>query len=75
MAHGLSRSGNPNLRGDATTAALIGAAAARAAAVLVAENLAGTCGDPRLARAAAIVASVNGTERDALSLYPALAPD
>jgi methenyltetrahydrofolate cyclohydrolase len=73
LAAGLARSGNPNLRGDATTAALMGAAAARAAAVLVCENLAGMGGDPRLARAAAIVASSGAIERNALSLYPALA--
>jgi hypothetical protein len=45
--------------------------------VLVAENLSGTDGDPRLvdprlARAAAIVASATDAERDALSLYPVL---
>lgn len=69
---GLARSGNANLRGDATAAVLMGAAAARAGAVLVCENLAGTGSDPRIARAAAIVASVSATERDVLSLYPAL---
>jgi len=72
LAGGLARSGNPNLRGDATAAVLMGAAAARAGAVLVCENLAGTGSDPRIARAAAIVASVSATERDVLSLYPAL---
>jgi formiminotetrahydrofolate cyclodeaminase len=72
LAADLARSGNPNLRGDAIAAVLIGSAAARAAAVLVCENLDGTGGDPRLARAAALVASVSTAERDALSLYPAL---
>ena len=73
----LTRSGNPNLRGDATVAVLMGAAAARAGAALVCENLAGTGtdtdSDSRLARAAAIVASVDAAERDVLLLYPALA--
>ena len=72
LADGLARSGNPNLRGDATTAVLIGAAAARAGAVLVCENLAGTISDPRLARAAAIVASVSAAERNVLFRYPTL---
>jgi len=39
IALGLARSGNPNLRGDATTAVLMAVAAAKAGAVLVAENL------------------------------------
>jgi methenyltetrahydrofolate cyclohydrolase len=72
LADGLARSGNPNLRGDATAAVLIGAAAARAGAVLVCENLAGTASDPRLACAAAIVASVSAAERNVLFLYPTL---
>jgi hypothetical protein len=50
----------------------MGAAAARAGAVLVCENLAGAGSDPRLARAVAIVASVGAVERDVLLLYPAL---
>jgi len=73
LALGLARSGNPNLRGDAAVAVLMGAAAARAGAALVCENLAGAGSDPRLARAAAIVASVGALERDVLLLYPALA--
>ena len=74
LALGLARSGNLNLRGDAAVAVLMGAAAARAGAALVCENLAGGGGsDPRLARAAAIVASVGAVERDVLLLYPALA--
>jgi len=73
LALGLARSGNPNLRGDAAVAVLMGAAAARAGAALVCENLAGGGGsDPRLARAAAIVASVGAVERDVLLFYPAL---
>ncbi len=46
IALGLARSGNPNLRGDATTAVLMGVAAAKAGAVLVAENLSGTGAAP-----------------------------
>ena len=46
--------GRPMLRGDAVTAALLAGAAARAAAVLVAENLPGSPDDPRLARARAL---------------------
>ncbi|MEO8556782.1 MAG: cyclodeaminase/cyclohydrolase family protein [Actinomycetota bacterium] len=82
IALGLARSGNPNLRGDATAAVLMGVAAAKAAAVLAVENLSGTEGDPtlvepkfvdpRLARAAAIVVSATTTELDALSPYPVL---
>jgi len=73
LALGLARTGNPNLRGDAAVAVLMGAAAARAGAALVCENLTGAGGDPRLARAAAIVARVGAVERDVLLLYPALA--
>jgi len=68
----LAGSGNPNLRGDATVAVLMGAAAARAGAVLVCANLAGTGSDPRIARAAAVAASAGVAERDVLLLYPAL---
>lgn len=73
LALGLARSGNPSVRGDATVAVLMGAAAARAGAALVCENLAGTGSDSRLARAAAIVASAGAVERDVLLFYPALA--
>jgi len=72
LALDLAGSGNPNLRGDATVAVLMGAAAARAGAVLVCANLAGTDSDPRLARAAAVAASAGVAERDVLLLYPAL---
>ncbi len=50
LAGGLAGTGNPNLRGDATAAVLMGAAAARAGAVLVCENLVGAGRDPRRAR-------------------------
>ena len=51
-ARDLATTGNPNLRGDALTAALLAQAAARSAAWLVAINLADAVGDPRPARAA-----------------------
>ena len=72
LADGLARSGNPNLRGDANVAVLMGAAAARAGAMLVCENLVGTGSDPRLVRAAAVVASVSAAERNVIFLHPAL---
>lgn len=46
----IASSGNPNLRGDARTAALLGEAATRAACGLVRINLEGMPGDPRLGR-------------------------
>jgi methenyltetrahydrofolate cyclohydrolase len=48
----LAAGGNPNLRGDAITGALLAAAGARAAAVLVDINLADRPGDGRPAHAA-----------------------
>jgi methenyltetrahydrofolate cyclohydrolase len=48
----LAADGNPNLRGDAITGALLAAAGARAAAVLVDINLAGPTDDGRPAQAA-----------------------
>lgn len=48
----LAQAGNPSLRGDAITGALLAAAGARAAAGLVAINLAGVPTDDRPARAA-----------------------
>lgn len=52
----VAAAGNPNLRGDAITGALLAAAAARAAAALVAINLAGVPDDDRPARAAQLAA-------------------
>ncbi len=55
----LARDGNPRLRGDAVTAALLGAGAARSAAVLVGVNLAGRPAfgdDPRPDRAHTLAA-------------------
>lgn len=73
IASELARSGNPRLRGDAMAAVFMGAAATRAAAVLVCENLtdAEAGEDPRLGLAAMLVASVDAAERAALSGYPA----
>ncbi len=51
IAARLAADGNPNLRGDAITGALLAEAGARAAAVLVGINLAGAADDDRPARA------------------------
>jgi formiminotetrahydrofolate cyclodeaminase len=51
LAAAVAAEGNPNVRGDAVTAALLAAAGARAAAALVRINLAGAEGDDRPARA------------------------
>jgi hypothetical protein len=76
IAGELARSGNPRLRGDAMTALFLAAAATRSAAALVCENLddAGTGDDPRLVRAAVLLASVDSAEQEALSVYPPLTP-
>jgi methenyltetrahydrofolate cyclohydrolase len=50
LASVLAATGNPRLRGDATTAGILAAAGARAAATLVRINLASAPEDPRLAR-------------------------
>jgi methenyltetrahydrofolate cyclohydrolase len=55
LAARLAEQGNPNLRGDAITAALLAEAGARAAGALVEINLAGMPGDGRIARAADLV--------------------
>jgi methenyltetrahydrofolate cyclohydrolase len=54
----LAADGNPNLRGDAVTGALLAEAGARSAAVLVGINLAGAADDGRPARAAKLVGEV-----------------
>jgi formiminotetrahydrofolate cyclodeaminase len=51
VAAAIAGGGNPNVRGDAITAALLAAAGSRAAAALVRINLAGAEGDDRPARA------------------------
>jgi methenyltetrahydrofolate cyclohydrolase len=55
IAARLAAAGNPSLRGDAITGALLAEAGARAAAALVGINLAGAPGDERLARTARLV--------------------
>lgn len=73
LAGQLVAGGNPRLRGDAAAAVLTASAAARSAAVLVCENL-GAVDDPRLVRAAGLVARADAAERTLLAGYPALAP-
>jgi formiminotetrahydrofolate cyclodeaminase len=51
VAAAVAAEGNPNVRGDAITAALLAAAGSRAAAALVRINLAGAESDDRPARA------------------------
>jgi formiminotetrahydrofolate cyclodeaminase len=58
LARGLARSGKRSLVGDALAGADIAAGACRAAARLVAINLAGARDDPRVGRARAAVARV-----------------
>jgi formiminotetrahydrofolate cyclodeaminase len=55
LAADLAEHGNPNLRGDAATAALLSEAAVRATANLVEVNLATREGDERVERARALV--------------------
>jgi formiminotetrahydrofolate cyclodeaminase len=62
----MAAEGNPNLRGDAITAALLGAAAARAAATLVAINLAGS-DDPRVEESATLAAAAEEASRRAVA--------
>ena len=59
LAATLAADGNPTLRGDALTAGLLARAAAGAAACLVRINLAAVPGDPRHARAEALLATVD----------------
>ena len=59
LARALARAGNRSLVGDALAGADIAAGACRAAARLVAINLAGARDDPRVARARAAVARVD----------------
>jgi formiminotetrahydrofolate cyclodeaminase len=64
LAARLAADGNPNLRGDAITGALLAEAGARSAAVLVAINLAGT-DDGRPARAAQLTKEAASFAADA----------
>jgi methenyltetrahydrofolate cyclohydrolase len=52
LAIAVAESGNPALRADAVTAALLAAAAAGAGAELVAVNLTASASDPRVLEAA-----------------------
>jgi formiminotetrahydrofolate cyclodeaminase len=56
VAAAVAAGGNPNVRGDAITAALLAASGARAAAALVKLNLTGAEGDGRPARAEQLAA-------------------
>ncbi len=56
VAAAIASGGNPNVRGDAVTAALLAAAGSRAAAALVRINLAGAEDDDRPARAEHVAA-------------------
>ena len=66
LAARLAADGNPSLRGDAITALLLAEAGARAAAVLVGINLAGSPDDDRPARAEQILQGVAGAVREVL---------
>lgn len=57
LAAEIATSGNPNLRGDAASAALLASAAARVASNLVEINLSTVEGEERVARARALVRS------------------
>ncbi len=65
LAARLAEDGNPRLRGDAITAALLAEAGARAAAVLVSINLATLPGDDRPAQAEALLGEVARAVRTA----------
>jgi formiminotetrahydrofolate cyclodeaminase len=66
LAARLAADGNPSLRGDAITALLLAEAGARAAAVLVGINLAGTPDDDRPARAEQMLQDMASTIRELL---------
>jgi methenyltetrahydrofolate cyclohydrolase len=59
LAARLAAGGNPNTRGDALTAGLLGAAGTRACCELVRINLAGATDDERLTRVAALLAALD----------------
>ena len=67
LAAEAARSGSPRLRGDALTGALLGAGAARAAAELVAIDLADLPHDPRHERARAAAARAMAAGERAVS--------
>jgi methenyltetrahydrofolate cyclohydrolase len=61
LAARLARHGNPNVHGDAVTAALLAEAGARSACALVRINLAGAVSDERLVRVARLLASMRSS--------------
>jgi formiminotetrahydrofolate cyclodeaminase len=70
LAAELATNGNPNLRGDAATAALLAEAGARAAANLVEINLVEKDGEERIARAHDLASSAGAAARRALAPPP-----
>jgi len=70
LAAELVERGNPNLRGDAVTAALLAEAAVRATANLVEINLGTREGDARLERAREFVESSRRISRRVLEPAP-----
>jgi formiminotetrahydrofolate cyclodeaminase len=70
LAAGLAERGNPNLRGDAATAALLAEAATRATANLVEINLATREDDERIARARDLVEMTRRISRQVLEPAP-----
>ncbi|MHA6794571.1 cyclodeaminase/cyclohydrolase family protein [Pseudonocardia bannensis] len=70
LAAGLAREGNPRLRGDAATGALLAAAAASSAALLVTENLTGEPDDVRTGRALGLAAAARRTAQGLLPRTP-----
>lgn len=65
LAARLAADGNPRLRGDAITAALLAQAGARSAATLVSINLAALPGDDRPARAEELLSEIGSAVRAA----------
>ena len=63
LARELERHGNPNLRADAATAAMLAHSAMTAAAMLVQVNLAGAATDPRLDEALRLTRSAGPSVR------------
>jgi methenyltetrahydrofolate cyclohydrolase len=70
LAGDLAARGNPNLRGDAATAALLAEAATRATANLVEINLATREGDERIARVRDLVETTRRISRQVLEPAP-----
>jgi formiminotetrahydrofolate cyclodeaminase len=70
LAAELAERGNPNLRGDAATAALLAEAGVRASANLVEINLATRAGDERIERARELVETTRRLSRRVLEPAP-----